>query len=299
MNYSNMIKTENTNSMYELWKPYRKNMTSYIQEVLASNCKKNSWVAIWGAGGCNDIEISELANNYRLILIDRDIEELKAVRDRYGLSSDICKVVDVGFWNITDEDYEMFQALLMDGASLEDIENFFNDLIKNMLPPIDLNDFSVECSVVVGLTSQLNARFAALLHVHKDKIPHIEMERVLELLNNLNRLATDRLFISLRQITNKIIISGYETCTCYSNEELAITRKQLESCFEEGKEGGSFLSGEEASLIKVAGNEYWHKLLYKGILMDKLEEVGMCQIIDWRFTESKSYPMLMVALIIR
>ena len=108
MNYSSMIKTEDTASRYEAWRDYREELTSYIKEGLAEKCSKGSWVAIWGAGGCNDIDIVSLYRDYKLLLIDQDVEKLCQVRESLGLNSESCKVADVSFWNITDDDYEMF-----------------------------------------------------------------------------------------------------------------------------------------------------------------------------------------------
>lgn len=298
MKYSNMIKTEDTDIQYQAWGEYRQELTEYISSYLKDSCSKNSWIAIWGAGGCNDIEISELAKDYRLLLIDQDVNKLCQVRNRLGLDSESCKVADVGFWSITDDDYEMFQALLLDGADFYELESFMTDLASKMSPAINLGNYSVEGSVVVGLASQLNARFAALLHINKDKISHIPMEKILQLLNDLNRIAMERLYISVRQLTKNIIISGYEVESCYDLSQCKAVSNRIETAFEEGVYGGLFLSGDEEAMIKVAGNEFWHRILYKAIIMGMLEDAGRCQIINWPFTQDKYYPMLMVTLLV-
>ena len=298
MNYERMIKTENTDSRYEAWGDYRGQLTGYIKSCLEENCSKNSWVAIWGAGGCNDIEISELANEYKLLLIDQDTEKLYQVRDRLGLSSEGCKVADVGFWSIFDYDYEMFEALLLDGASYEELEGFFAELIKNMPKAFDLEKYSVDCSVVVGLASQLNARFVALLNMYKEKLSHIDVDKLLLIISHMNQLATERLYISLRQITKKLVITGYETKGCYTQEEADLEKEKISGLFEAGLDGGSYLSGAEKDYITVAGNEFWHRLMYKTIIMDKLEDLGRCKILCWPFSEEKIYPMLMVSLLV-
>ena len=301
MNYSNMIKTEDTASMYHYWSEYRQNLTAYIINGLKEYCRKGSCVAIWGAGGCNDIEIMELVKDYKLLLIDQDTAKLEQLRERLGLSMDICRVVDVGFWKLSDEDYEMFQALLMDGASYDELKLYFQDVINNMQQPISLENYSVDCSVVVGLASQLNARFVALLHLYKEKLSHIAMEDILGIISNMNQLAVERLFVSIRQITRTLIITGYESCGCYSIEDMESYGARLSQAFEEGIYGGSFLSERdtEAAYIRVAGNEFWHRLIKKALIMDKLEDVGMCRVLNWTFTKEKFYPMLMVTLLVR
>ncbi len=298
MNYQGMIKTENTDSRYEAWREYRGQLTSYIQSGLQENCKKGSWVAIWGAGGCNDIEISELAKEYKLLLIDQDTEKLCQVRERLGLDSYNCKVADVGFWSIYDEDYKMFEALLLDGACYEELESFLKELIKNIPDAFNLEKYSVDCSVVVGLASQLNARFAALLHIYKEKLSHIDMERLLLIISEMNQQATERLYISIRQITKRLIVTGYETKGCYNKEEADLEQVEISELFERGQDGGSYLSGAEADYISVAGNEFWHRLIYKTIIMDKLEDIGGCRVLCWPFSDNKIYPMLMVSLLV-
>lgn len=298
MNYQKMIKTENTDSRYQDWREYRGQLTGYIKSCLQENCEKGSWVAIWGAGGCNDIEISELAKEYKLLLIDQDVEKLCQVRERLDFNCDNCKVADVGFWSISDDDYEMFEALLLDGASYEEIEGFFAELINNMPKAFDLEKYSVECSVVVGLASQLNARFAALLHMYKEKVSHIDMEKLLHIISNMNQLATERLYISIRQITKRLVITGYETKGCYTQEEAEKEQEKISKLFEEGLDGGSYLSGAETDYITVAGNEFWHRLIYKTIIMDKLEDIGSCRLLCWPFSEDKIYPMLLVSLLV-
>ncbi len=300
MNYSNMITTEDTDNMYDNWADYRQKLTSYILGALEEGCSKGSWVAIWGAGGCNDIDIKKLLKSYRLLLIDRDVEKLQAARERLGVGSDICKVADVDFWSISDEDYEMFEALIMDGASLQEIEAFFQDLTCNMTEAINLKGYSVDCSVVVGLASQLNARFAGLLHLHKNHIPHIDMLEIKAILDNLNQLATERLLISVRQLTKSLIITGYEAVACYNKDELEANRQGLLNTFYTGANGGSFLSinQEENSYIRVAGNEFWHGQISKALCIDKLEDMGRCQLLDWNFSPEKTYVMLMLSLAI-
>ncbi len=297
MQYLDMIKQENTDTKYHAWSDYRKELTDYITKALAPNIKKGSWIAIWGAGGCNDIDILTLAKDYKLLLIDQDVEKLSQVRNNLGLSPDLCKVVDVGFWSITDDDYEMFQALLMDGADISDIEKYFQDLIENMPEPINLSKYKVECSIAIGLASQLNARFAAMLQLNKNSIKHLDISRINALLNHMNSLAAERLYISIRQLTANMLITGYEADVCYNQADAGLSKEKLEAVFDSGTNGGKFLSGNEKNHIKIAGNEYWHNIIYKTILMDKLEDIGSCRIINWPFSENKIYNMLMVSLI--
>ncbi len=296
MKYNNMIKTENTDSRYHAWQHYRQELTAYIRDALESTVEKNSWVAIWGAGCCNDIEIKELATSYKLLLIDQDTDKLSIVREKLGLDEERCKIADVGFWSIEDENYKMLEALLLDGARGEEIEKYLEDVVKHIPDALNLEEYSVDCSVLVGLTSQLNARFAALLYMYRHKLSREEMEGLLSIVNDMNALATERLYISMRQITKGMVITGYEIKGCLNLKEVELESHRFAELFEIGIDGGYYLSGNESQYIKVAGNDCWHRIIYKTIIMDKLEDLGRCKIICWPFAEEKYYPMLMVTL---
>lgn len=299
MNYSNMIKTENTDEMYESWSEYRHHLTTYISDTLQTHIPTDGWVAIWGAGGCNDIDIALLSQNYRLLLIDRDLETLERVRDRLGLSKDRCKVADVGFWSIEEEDYKLFEALLQDKANQEELETFLKDLVKNMPSSVSLESYQVDCSVVVGLASQLNVRLAALLYMYRENVSHMDMNSIQSLLNRLNSLAVERLYVAVRQLTKTLIITGYELESFPDRELAELKGLEYRETFHTGVDSGSYLSGAEGEYITVAGNEYWHNKMYKAILMDKLEELGLARILYWNFSEDKCYIMLNIALLVR
>lgn len=302
MNYYSMIASEDTTSRYQAWSEYRDKLTNYIFRGVGEYCKKGSWIAIWGAGGCNDIDVRQLAKNYNLLLIDRDVEKLVQLRQELGLSEDICKVADVNFWSVLDEDYEMFEALLLDGASVDELVIFFEELLEKMSSPSDLTSYSVEASVVVGLVSQLNSRFVALLHLHRDALVSKgiyrdeDFLRVYKILEAMNEAAVERLYVSIRQITQKVIMTGYEIEAFSSQEDALIVKKDYKSLFGVNQNGEMFLSGREGMHIKIAGNTQWHQRLTKAIAMDAVEDACMCDVLCWNFTEDKNYLMLMVGL---
>ena len=298
MKYQDMIKTENTDNRYQAWTQYRSQLTSYITTALKDNIPSDGWVAIWGAGGCNDIDIVKLSKDYKLLLIDRDIETLELTRNRLCLSKDRCKIADVAFWSIDEEDYKLFESLIIDRADQEELEIFLRELVEHMPNPANLEKYQVDCSVVVGLASQLNARLAALLYMHKDKLGHVDMNGIQSVLDSLNKIAVERLYVALRQLTKTLIITGYELESLSSVEEAETRGAEYAAGFETGMAGGSFLSGEEEKYITVAGNEHWHRRIYKAILMDKLEELGLARIMYWNFSEQKTYIMLNIALLV-
>lgn len=302
MDYYSMVKGEETVSRYEAWSEYREELTDYILRGVGEYCVEGSWIAIWGAGGCNDIDVIKLTRKYKLLLIDQDVTKLEEQRTRLGLSEDVCKVADVGFWTIFDEDYEMFEALIMDGASVDELEIFFDELVKKMPKTCDLTRYSVGASVVVGLTSQLNSRFAGLLHLHKEAMikkssyTNKDYIRIYSILENLNNIAVERLYVSIRQVTAKIVLTGYEMRAFSTKDEAVNARFKYKYLFDEGVFGGCFLSGREGEHIEIAGNIQWHQRLAKAIAMDSLEDACMCQLLNWNFTDEKHYLMLMVGL---
>lgn len=299
MKYSDMIKTENTDESYEAWSEYRHHLTTYISDALKGNIPTDGWVAIWGAGGCNDIDIAVLSQSYKLLLIDRDLKTLEQVRDRLGLTKERCRIADVGFWTIEEEDYKLFEALLLDRADQQELETFLEDMVRNMSSPVSLEEYQVDCSVVVGLASQLNVRLAAMLYMYREKLSHIDMNSIQSLLDRLNSLAVERLYVAVRQLTKALIITGYEL-ECLQDRQLAeLKGLEYSEAFHTGVDSGSYLSGAEGKYITVAGNEYWHSKMYKAILMDKLEELGHARILYWEFCQGKCYIMLNLALLVR
>jgi len=106
MKYYDIVASEISDDMYDDWSEYRNHITDYIfsavenhiikkklkedscirlknlhsKELLATTDDSKPTLAIWGAGGCNDIDIKRLAKYFKLILIDRDIEILNKAK---------------------------------------------------------------------------------------------------------------------------------------------------------------------------------------------------------------------------
>lgn len=206
--YFEMIKTEDTDSQYDNWKTYRDDLTKFIMEE-ARLCMDEDYdyaekkvLAIFGAGGCNDIDIKRLSEHFRLVLIDRDIEKINYARNRFGINEQDCICVDLKFWDIEDHDYVIFEELLQE-QNISELEKYLTHITETMVVHSykDLPKFDI--SVVVSIASQLNVRFAALAEHYGYDIE--------EILRPMNQIAVKRMMVAARKMTKDMVIFGYES----------------------------------------------------------------------------------------
>lgn len=235
MIYEKMIQTENSDSMRTAWTEYRENLTGYVYDCvedyyrrayLAASGKLRAHtfslsqyladtdtkpvIAIWGAGRCNDIDLKRLAEIAKLVLIDREIEWIEQAKKRYFLTDEQCVCVDVGFWEIYEEEERYFEKLLSQRED-EHLSLYLKQLVDSIqeqepeyLEYGNLFDFSVVC----GVASQLNARFAALLHIYETDM-HVYPKTV-ETLRWMNQQASEKLFDAVTETTKKLVICANE-----------------------------------------------------------------------------------------
>lgn len=229
MNYEEIILTENTDELYDSWTEYRNNVTDYIIEsiehdYIMKRLRKEEKLrlyetynidnmvdenakpvlAIIGAGGCNDIDIVKLSKYFHLVLVDNDVEKIRRARQRFGLSEISCTCTDMYFWEVSNDDYLMYEALLKDKAPLEEIESFMNELAlgNHVIDYSSLPKF--DYSVVVGVASQLSVRFAVLAHMYG------RYDELYPVIQSTNKLAVDYMMRAICKMTRHQIIVGYE-----------------------------------------------------------------------------------------
>ncbi len=290
-----LIKSENTNHLFEQWQEYRCKLTDYIldciesynirnylrtvkkirmeagykdRDILLSNDKKI--LAIWGAGSSGDIDLKNLAQYFKLVLIDRDMESLEFAKARYELRDEDCILVDLKFWDINIEDYKMLEALLIDRADTNDIVRFFQHITNNMVIPDFENIPQFDYSVAVGLVSQLNARLMALIKLYENKGCRYSKEEYLLIFDELQRMneeAVDRFYKALKTLTKTLFIVGYEM-DVYSEEESTSLKNQ----------------------VLVAGSRELSFKLDKDLEEGKLEEFSK-ECLSWNFLDRKTYIM--------
>lgn len=318
MNYEDMLKTENTDYCFDVWSGYREELTDYIissvedfyrkkkltnigkrqfqtaydMEQISEELAAKPTLAIWGAGGCNDIDLLRLANYFRLVLIDHNMERIQAAKDRYGLKPEDCLLTDLKFWDISKEDYLMFEALMKDKAPIDEVEEYIVELIHK----VESIDYSLlpnfDFSVAVGLFSQLNSRFAALAHLHQYS------ENLSNIFIKLNKCAMEATMRAIKQMTDKALVVGYEEKVLYDID--VEEARELIDIINEEREETLFNRAMEAlrMVSEVSGNDELCRGVLKEIEIGKFECVSHKSIL-WPFTSDKFYIMNVLSLEIR
>lgn len=315
-----LIKSECTDTKWDLWSDYRNRLTEHILSGI-EHCEIKSWLeinnklrpdkqfklkrimeeiqdkkgvkptlAIWGAGGCNDIDIKRLSEYFRLVLIDRDVDALEQARLRANLKKDCCACVDIKFFDVTYSDYEMFEALLQDRCDIEEINSYLLELCDRQQPRTDV-DMKFDYSVCVGLASQLTARLAAIAYRY-NRLLEIE-----ETLRYVSEKAVFSLFEELKRCTEKLIITGYEIFEIYPDKEDILTIDQKLTLYNEWLEEMQsenvlcevFFKDEFSS--RVVGNSELIKCIREFLDSDFKNRVFDYKIEIWPFTEEKHYVM--------
>ena len=215
MNYmrylDRLIASEVLPNAYKEWRGYRQKLTDFIEEncVAEGGCKPV--LAIWGAGRSNDIDLARLAESFKLVLIDRDAEGLAQACKAYGLEETDAICVDLPFWNVELETYEMFEALLAEGEEaeivIEHLKQVAFDNSHRVLPDIRRR---FDYSVCVGLHSQLNARFAGLLYMYRENYDEEELQMIENAIRALNEAAVTRTNDVIYMLTEKLMVFGLE-----------------------------------------------------------------------------------------
>ena len=224
--FDEMTATERIPDSHEHWTKYRQMVTDYIEKncpVKDTGDGKRPILALWGIGQAGDIDIGRLAAAYKLVLIDRDEQAVREAVQRYGLTESEYVIADIPFWRVDDDQYRLLDALLEDGADMEHILEFFERIArqnsgkyigKAQTEPgafdadryLDIFDYSV----AVGLHSQLNSRFAALLYHYRGNYHDDDLRLISSAISGLNESAVERLNDYMYHTTEKRLIYGYE-----------------------------------------------------------------------------------------
>lgn len=336
MDFQNMVESEDSDSLYYRWSDYRRELTHYIigsveelyikkklfdlrkRRILGTYNIENIVVelghkptlAIWGAGGCNDIDIVMLSKYFKLILIDNNVEKTEKARERFGLSREDCICVDLHFWDIKADDYKMFDALLNDGADADEIMGFINELENGNIKPDYSEMPKFDYSVAVGLASQLNSRFAAILHMYNvrrankeygikiRKYTADEVEHIYSIIRRLNNVAVEHMLEAINAMTDKGVILGYEADNfdgCY-DLNMALQLKCLNEEHEVLITSGISAFNRWKDKIMISGNQE----LEDGIRW-RVEGLGEFTVTNyksmiWPFLDSKNYLMVIRTL---
>lgn len=206
-----LIASEVLPNAYKEWRGYRQKLTDFIEENCVAEGGRKPVLAIWGAGRSNDIDLARLAERFKLVLIDRDAEGLAQACKTYGLEETDAICVDLPFWNVELETYEMFEALLAEGEEaeivIEHLKQVAFDNSHRVLPDIGRR---FDYSVCVGLHSQLNARFAGLLYMYRENYDEEELQMIENAIRALNEAAVTRTNDVIYMLTEKLMVFGLE-----------------------------------------------------------------------------------------
>lgn len=206
-----LIASEILPNAYKEWRGYRQKLTDFIEENCVAEGGYKPVLAIWGAGRSNDIDLARLAERFKLVLIDRDAEGLAQACKAYGLEETDAICVDLPFWNVELETYEMFEALLAEGEEaeivIEHLKQVAFDNSHRVLPEIGRR---FDYSVCVGLHSQLNARFAGLLYMYRENYDEEELQMIENAIRALNEAAVTRTNDVIYMLTEKLMVFGLE-----------------------------------------------------------------------------------------
>lgn len=301
-----IIQGEATESRYEAWQDYRACLTNFIidsvehyyQKALlraehairsksryergelllrkADGMHKPS-LAIWGAGGCNDIDIGTLQRYFYLVLIDRDTDKLAAVKEKYNLTD--CACIDIRFFDVAYDEYEIIVDMFEDGCESAQVKEYITEIIDKMeLPPYtDLPRF--DFSVAAGLCSQLCSRLMAIADIYG------RTDEFEEFIKSVNKKAVDRLLDAMNILTEKLTVFAYET-EVYDSRERAKAIQEQEQLAEESDNEELLLADN-----KIAGNdilvEYLRLHIYRRNSLRVLHRgAGL-----WDFSQEKLYLM--------
>lgn len=221
--FDEMIKSERIPGARETWSAYRERVTDFIMDSCPSSGDKV--MAIWGAGEANDIDLARLSDRYRLVLIDRDESAAKYAAKSYGLDASQAIVSDIPFWRIDDESYRMFDAMLADGAETEHVVQFLQEIAADNSGAdikqgrYDRYGAMFDYSVAIGLHSQLNSRFAALIYHYRRNYDDGELEQLLAAVSALGESATERLGDYMYHMTGGRLLYGFELAACETEKE--------------------------------------------------------------------------------
>lgn len=232
--FDEMIATENILDSYAGWEQYRREVTEYIENscpvikaaVQNGVCTKPV-LALWGIGQAGDIDICRLAKKYKLVLIDRDREAVLSAVSEYELNEQDYIIADIPFWQVNDDQYRLYEAMLEDCVDTEHILEFLTgiagansgkyigrtevgDIVDDTDRYLDIFDYSV----AVGLHSQLNSRFAALLYHYRDNYHEEDLRLISSAISGLNEAAVERLNDYMYHMTKDVLVYGYEVAAC-------------------------------------------------------------------------------------
>lgn len=211
-----------TDAFHE-WSEYRQELTQLVLE----NCERGQRLAIMGAGCCNDIDLQKLSGHFsEITLVDFNESAMKRGQERYHLEHDKkIRLKTADFVGLKPEDYIHFadtvlQALEEEPASeqperdrriLDELNAMYAKISQYQ---VDLGMDSYDCSLVLGVHSQLNDMAAWIWsRCQQQTENHVEnMQDVIgKRINAETEAIVHRFNDAVCRATRDTMITGYET----------------------------------------------------------------------------------------
>lgn len=128
----NQILNASDTKRFELWKPYRKRLTSFIFECIKN--QKNQSLIILGAGNLDDIDLDLFSHLFDTItLTDVDMKALEHAKHKYKKIAHKIELKEIEYTGLKDSDHwnNFINKMLLYNSKLE-IKQYFLTLIREI-----------------------------------------------------------------------------------------------------------------------------------------------------------------------
>ncbi|XMB73117.1 hypothetical protein RJI07_04180 [Mycoplasmatota bacterium WC30] len=128
----NQILNSSEQNRFEIWRDYRKEVTTFLLECL--NNKKYRNLIILGAGNLDDININEIAYFFeKITLSDIDINALEIAKNKYKSACDKVEIIEAEYTGLKDyDDWNNFINNILLLTNESEIKEYFFKLEKEI-----------------------------------------------------------------------------------------------------------------------------------------------------------------------
>lgn len=290
--YEILRKSEQIPNAYKEWREYRKEVTAY----LLSKLKRQSHIAVLGAGESNDLELKRIVEaGHQVTLLDaNDAAMQRGIQKQFGEAmlqsgcQDYIRVKHCNVWPVTVEDYHHLEEMLFCCTDMTALIGFMKTLMQRIEEsPLDLGD-GYDWIVVLGLHSQVNIMFVSLLQYYMNtfglRYSETEVNSYLTMVSHMNQNMTGYLQIPLMKAA-KHQLFGYEYASFDSGDERIY---EVQNQFRQGRAD----LVKKMGISRVEGAVQWEQLLSREYAKNRLEIKDWDYFI-WPFCKEKRYLMVL------
>lgn len=202
---------------FEEWGSYRAEVTN----LLLRHCPKGSTLAVFGAGPCNDLDLSRLSQHFsQITLFDFNEASLKSALRQYRLEASPRILLEVNdFVGITDEDYIDFLSQIQKeyqynftstSPALESLNRMYEKARRHTL---DFGQNKYDCCLVLNIHSQLNdtADWLRTSMIEYMRRPLSSDRQIAERIRQENIVFIKKFNDALLSAVKNLAFIGYET----------------------------------------------------------------------------------------